>query len=570
LENTEFIRKLKLHNRLLEFYGANPFKTRAIDSAINILGSMEEQITALSITDLEEIDGLGKGIIQLIEEISESGTIAELEDNLSKTPKGIIELLNIKGLGPKKVKLIWDELGLTDVEGVLEAARSNRLSKLKGFGEKTQDKVRRTLEFKIANRGFYRYADIIHINNDIKQKISQCDRVDQMEEIGPLRRKEVIIDTLCYLVSVTDMRSFHNFITEVEELSINTKDSGPFAIRGVIHATDLKFEMLCTNPESFCNKLFLHTGTAQHYTVLEASGKKAYDLLQNEHFHSEKEIFEALDMQFIDPELREGYFEVDLAKEKAIPQLLEMKDLKGVLHNHSTYSDGKHSLREMAEYCKELGYEYVGMTDHSVSAFYANGLDIDRVKQQQEEIDSLNEELAPFRIFKGIESDILNDGRLDYPDDVLGSFDFIVASVHSNLEMDIKKATNRLLRAVENPYTTILGHMTGRLLLEREGYPIDHKLVIDACAKNGVVIEINANPWRLDIDWRWIHYALQQGVMLSINPDAHEKGGYQDMYFGVLAGRKGGLTKEMTLNCKTSKEISLFFENKGLFASKKD
>ena len=264
-------------------------------------------------------------------------------------------------------------------------------------------------------------------------------------------------------------------------------------------------------------------------------------------------------MQYIPTEMREGYDEVALAKEDKIPTLLEESDLKGILHNHSTYSDGKHTLRQMAEACRDLGYEYLGISDHSRTAFYAGGLDIEAVEKQHHEIDELNKELAPFKIFKGIESDILADGSLDYPEETLKSFDFIVSSIHSILNMDIKRATSRLVTAIENPYTTILGHPTGRLLLRREGYPIDHKTVIDACAKHGVVIEINANPWRLDLDWRWVRYAMEQGVKLSINPDAHEIDGYGDMKYGVLVGRKGGLTKEMTLNALSLSEIETFF-----------
>jgi DNA polymerase (family 10) len=237
-------------------------------------------------------------------------------------------------------------------------------------------------------------------------------------------------------------------------------------------------------------------------------------------------------------------------------------DLKGPLHNHSTYSDGKNSLRELAEYCKDAGYEYLGMADHSRSAFYANGLDEDRIRRQHEEIDRLNEKLAPFRIFKGIESDILMDGSLDYEAEVLAGFDYIVASIHSGLSMDVKKATTRLIRAIQNPYTTILGHPTGRLLLRREGYPIDHRAVIEACAAHQVVIEINANPWRLDLDWRWVRYAMEQGVILSINPDAHANEGIWHMKYGVIAGRKGGLTKDMTLNTKSADELSDYFENR--------
>ncbi len=272
-------------------------------------------------------------------------------------------------------------------------------------------------------------------------------------------------------------------------------------------------------------------------------------------------MYQSWGIPYIIPELREGRGEVERVK-KGMPKLVQMSDLKGILHNHSTYSDGIHTLREMAVYCKELGYQYLGICDHSKSAVYANGLSIERVREQQREIDQLNQQLAPFRIFKGIESDILGDGSLDYPPEVLATFDFVVASVHSNLKMTEEKATERLLKAIENPFTTILGHPTGRLLLIREGYPIDTKRIIDACAEHGVTIEINANPYRLDIDWRWIEYAMSKGVKLSINPDAHEKAGYHDMYFGVCVAQKGGLTPDFTLNTMDVYSISSLFAQK--------
>jgi DNA polymerase (family 10) len=277
---------------------------------------------------------------------------------------------------------------------------------------------------------------------------------------------------------------------------------------------------------------------------------------------SEEEIYRSGGLQFIEPELREGLNEIDFARENKIPKLIELTDLKGILHNHSTYSDGMNSLKDMAEYCNELGYEYLGICDHSQSAFYAEGLKPERVFEQHLEIDELNKKLFPFKIFKGIESDILNDGSLDYTEDVLKTFDFIVASVHSNLKMNEEKATARLITAIENPYTTILGHPTGRLLLSRPGYPIDHKKVIDACAANGVVIELNAHPYRLDIDWRWIPYCLEKGVVISINPDAHEKHGYHDMYFGTCAARKGMLTKEMCFNALSLNEMEAHFSKR--------
>ena len=265
------------------------------------------------------------------------------------------------------------------------------------------------------------------------------------------------------------------------------------------------------------------------------------------------------------PELREGDAFIEKAAADKLPQLITFGDLKGSLHNHSTWSDGVNSIEEMAAYCREtLNLEYLGISDHSKSAVYAKGLSIERVLQQQEEIDHFNKSQTAFHVFKGIESDILGDGSLDYPEEILKRFDFVVASVHSNLKMEEEKATARLIKAIENPYTTILGHPTGRLLLSRNGYKIDYKKVIDACAANNVVIEVNANPLRLDLDWRWHQYALDKGVWLSINPDAHRIEGFMDMHYGVLAARKGGLYKERCLNALSLPEITRFFKTKML------
>jgi DNA polymerase (family 10) len=268
-------------------------------------------------------------------------------------------------------------------------------------------------------------------------------------------------------------------------------------------------------------------------------------------------------MSFIIPELREGYNEVELAIKHQLPNLIVNEDLKGTLHNHSTWSDGVHSVEEMALYCRdEMKLEYLGISDHSKTAVYAKGLSIEKVLQQQEEIENLNKKLAPFKIFKGIESDILSDGSLDYPEEILKRFDFVVASVHYAMKMDEEKATNRLIKAIENPYTTILGHPSGRLLLSRSGYPLNFEKIIDACAANKVVIEINANPLRLDLDWRWHRYALEKGVLLSINPDAHRTEGLLDMQYGINVARKGGLTKIDCLNAFSLQEIESLFNSK--------
>jgi DNA polymerase (family 10) len=301
---------------------------------------------------------------------------------------------------------------------------------------------------------------------------------------------------------------------------------------------------------------FKVTGNSEHVEqVMALAGSGQYD--------TEQAIYDKAGLAYIDPELREGLGEIQLARSNALPNLIKYTDLKGSLHNHSTWSDGVNTLEEMAIYCRDhLQLEYLGMSDHSRSAFYANGLNEQRIHAQHREIDSLNERLAPFKIFKGIESDILYDGSLDYPDEILKTFDFVVASVHSILKMDEEKATSRLITAIENPFTTILGHPTGRLLLSRRGYPLDYKKVIDACAANNVIIEINSNPLRLDLDWRWHRYALERGVLLSINPDAHRTEGFHDMRYGLLVGRKGGLQASQCLNAFNLEDITQYFNNK--------
>lgn len=314
-------------------------------------------------------------------------------------------------------------------------------------------------------------------------------------------------------------------------------------------------DIIVTEKRLFFRDLFTYTGSESHVKTVTDRIASFPDQPTSEEF-----IYQKASSAWIPPELREG----DTYLHKVLlPDLVDLVDLKGSLHNHSTWSDGINTLEEMALYCRdEMKLEYLGICDHSKSAFYAKGMSVEQVFKQHTEVDRLNQKLDGFHIFKGIESDILNDGSLDYPDEVLESFDFIVASVHSNLKMDTEKATARLIKAIENPYTTILGHPTGRLLLSRKGYEIDYQKVIDACAANRVAIEINANPLRLDLDWRWCQYAISKGVLLSINPDAHRVEGFKDMEYGVLIARKGGVTKNDCLNARSLSQIKEIFEHK--------
>ncbi|MEM7550245.1 MAG: helix-hairpin-helix domain-containing protein [Bacteroidota bacterium] len=562
MNNKEISKILTLHSKLLEFYGANTFKIRGYSNALESLKSMQKPLEELSQQEIESIEGIGKSIAGSIIEIIQTGTLSELSENLEKTPETLIELLFIRGLGPKKTRTIWDELGADSLEEVLSAAKQNKLSKLKGFGEKTQEKIKKALEFKLDARGKYKYAEVEGLANHLVEQVEELLPASKVSLVGELRRKEIIIDKIELLVGVSDPFESFAKLASLEGLELDHRNSGPFVLRGKLANVSLKVEIHISQKEHYYARLFELTGSELHIAQLEVEGRPIQKNLFKRTYQDEKEIYSLNGYSFVEPEMREGLFEIELSKKDQLPELVENEDLKGILHNHSTYSDGNNTLEEMAEHCLDLGYEYLGMTDHSQSAFYADGLDVNQIRKQHQEIDELNTRLSPFKIFKGIESDILSDGRLDYPEEVLSSFDFIVSSIHSGLDMDIKKATNRLLAAIENPYTTILGHMTGRLVLEREGYPVDHKVVIEACAKNDVIIEINASPWRLDIDWKWVHYAMEKGVMLSINPDAHEKAGYDDMKYGVLAGRKGGLTKEMTLNALSLKEIEKVFTKK--------
>lgn len=568
LDQKNITKKLKLIIKLMELHDENAFKIRSYQTAVNTLERGEDvTIEGKGIEELQLIAGIGKGIAEVIFSIGNIETHAYLETLLEKTPKGILEILEIKGLGPKKVKILWEEMNITSIHELREACESGQVAKTKGFGEKTQESIIQSLVFKASNEGKWLFADIEEVVLGVYDDLISIEGIISAVNVGEFARKLEIINNVEWLIALSDKEQFLKSLASMSILEQDLKGSSPFKWRGKITEPEVNVIIHFTDSANFIKEKILRTGSKAHLLYPMEGDLSFVEIIQGSAFTSEEDVYEKAGYGWIPEELREGFFEFDWAKNGSKP-LLEEKDLKGVLHNHSTYSDGKHSLRQMAEYCKSLGYEYLGMSDHSRTASYAGGLDIEKVQKQQAEIDELNQELAPFKIFKGIESDILTDGSLDYPNDVLASFDFIVSSIHSGLSMDRKKATSRILKAVENPYTTILGHPTGRLLLRREGYPLDHKAIIDACADNGVIIEINANPWRLDLDWRWVHYAIEKGVKLAINPDAHAMEGYADMRYGVLVGRKGGLTADMTFNALGREDISKYFNERNTKSTK--
>jgi len=555
MENKPISRTLRFLSQLMELHDVNPFKIKSIANAAFKVDKLPYPIAGKSLAELEKIDGIGKSLAAKIAELLETGTIAEMQDLLAETPEGVVEMMGIKGIGPKKVAIIWRDLGIENTGELFYACNENRLIEAKGFGLKTQEDIRKAIEFRMASNGKFLYAQVEKEANDLLDELKAILPGGLAEFAGEFRRLCEIISELVIVLGSRDEEIAFTALQNSVILSNVTVNGNH--INGEL-PNGLLVDIICVEKRYFYKELFLQTGNDEH---VEAVKKRITDDLDQP--ENEELIYIKAGLQFMKPEIREGDTFIKRAETNELPELISYNHLKGTLHNHSTWSDGVNTIEEMALYCRDtLKLEYLGMCDHSKSAFYAKGLSIERVLQQQEEIDHLNKKLNGFHLFKGIESDILSDGSLDYPDEILKKFDFIVASVHSNLKMDEEKATARIINAIENPYTTILGHPTGRLLLSRKGYPIDYKKIIDACAANKVVIEINANPLRLDLDWRWHQYALEKGAMLSINPDAHRNEGFLDMHYGVIVARKGGLYKEKCLNALSLHEIEHYFKEK--------
>ncbi len=560
MTNKEIARLLKLTATLLELHGENQFKIRIYTNAVINIEKQEDSLFEKSKEELEALEGIGKGLAQSLIEIQETESFAQLNELLDSTPVGVIEMLELKGIGPKKIKVVWEVLNIESIDQLYEACKLGQLAKLKGFGSKTQETILQNLEYLISQRGKVLYAEAEPLANQLLMKLKKNYPSLKVEITGEMRRKMDVVEQVEIIINTIDSNQIKKALDNEESIEIVNSLSGPFSLRGKFLSINLKWLIRFSKPSEFYTKLMLSTGSGKHLRGIAKDDNNLQQYLLDNDIIDEEAAYSKLGYTFVEPEMREGTFEIELAKENKLPDLLKLEYLKGPFHNHSKYSDGQNTILQLAEYCIDQGYEYLGLSDHSKSAFYANGLQEYHIKKQHEEIDELNKQLAPFKIFKGIESDILNDGSLDYDTDVLSSFDFIVASVHSNLNMGKEKATQRLLKAIVNPFTTFLGHPTGRLLLRRKGYAIDHKKIIDACALHNVIIEINANPWRLDLDWRWVNYAIDQEVVLSINPDAHEIKGFNHMKFGVFMGRKGGLTIEKTFNAWSLESVNNYLK----------
>ena len=549
MDNYAIADNFSLLAKLIDIHGDNSFKAKSYASAAFTIEKLPVQLSTLQANKISDLRGIGASIATKIVEQLTTSRLSELDSYIIKTPVGLFEMLKIKGLGPKKIATVWKELEIENIGELLYACNENRLLLYKGFGEKNQQSIKTSIEFYLNNQGHYLFSQIEEFATAFTIRL-ETDLSYTFLPTGDFRRHAEVIHKLEWVTDI-DQPTLVTWLSE-NEYTIQEKE-GLLEAKGTENVTMHFFLATASN---MYNKLFETTGSVDFMHAWQ----QTFTYPGNAEIKKEEDIFLEKQVAFIPPFLREQAAIIDRAKENNIPEVVEVSNIKGIIHTHSNWSDGSNTIEEMARGAIEKGYEYLVISDHSKSAFYANGLYPDRIYAQHQLIRELNEELAPFKIFKSIESDILNDGSLDYDENVLSTFDLVIASIHSNLKMSEEKAMLRLLAVIANPYTTILGHMTGRLLLSRNGYPVNYKSIIDACVKHNVVIELNANPRRLDMDWRYINEAISSGVLISINPDAHQIGAFNDIRFGVLAAQKGGLTKLDNLSCFTLTQFEAFLK----------
>lgn len=577
ITNQEIADRLREIYQLMQLAGENRFRAIAFDRAAQTIESLNDDINDYIENDsLTDIKGIGSSIAEDIQSYAETGKIEVLEELRDRIPAGVIKWLEISGLGPKNIAKIHEELGISELEELKEACEDGRVASLEGLGEKSAQKILKSIEWMQQFDERCRLDQATDIAQPIYHFMKDQEGIEAIEIAGSLRRSNETIGDVDILIGAEEQYTEPLFDAFVDhELVVDILGRGD--TKSSIRTKDgRQVDLRIVKPEQFPAALMYFTGSKEHNVVLRQRARKRglslneYGLFElNEEggtnfdkpidYASETDIYDKLDLNFIPPELREDRGEIAFYESHETMDLVEDEDIRGVIHAHSTWSDGKFSIREMAEACIERGYEYLGLTDHSQTAAYAGGLTVDEIKQQWEEIDQLNEEFASngqeFRIFKGIESDILGDGSLDYEDEILEGFDFVIASVHSALGMPREKMMTRFRNAIQNPYTRIVGHPTGRLLLKRDGSDLNMNELIELAAAHNTAIEINASPWRLDLDWRHGNKAKEVGLMTSINPDAHSIDGIDDIPYGVRIARKGKFEKERILNTKSAKEF---------------
>lgn len=546
MDNYAIAEQLSLLSKLMDIHGENAFKAKSYASAAFAIEKLPQELSETPHAKIYSIKGIGESVGKKVIEILQTGELKALKDLISQTPAGVLEMMNIKGLGPKKIYTLWKEMSIDNLEELEKACRENRIADKKGFGAKTQENILNSLRFQQENAGKYLYARVEAFAEAFDIKLKKKFPKRKFILTGAYRRQLEIIESLDWVTTVTS-EELRNFLLSEEIKLVADRDG--MLVMSAEETLLLRFYTVAE--DQFYNKLFETSGSEEFLQDWKLDAAK-------EMYSSEEEIFRAVSLPYLPAYLREKKESLHKFKKEDVENIVQTSDIKGLIHSHSTWSDGSYTIEDMAKELIRLGFEYLVISDHSKAAFYANGLSEERIRQQHRQIEELNAKLNPFRIFKSIECDILNDGSLDYEDSILSSFDLVITSVHSNQSMDQDKAMNRLMGAIINPYTTILGHMTGRLLLRRKGYPVDHKAIINACAEHRVVIEVNANPNRLDIDWRWIDYAMERGVTLSVNPDAHTIEEFHNVKYGVLVAQKGGLTKQRNLSSFSLKEFEEF------------
>ncbi|HMC66616.1 MAG TPA: DNA polymerase/3'-5' exonuclease PolX [Gemmataceae bacterium] len=552
---------------LLELQGENPFRCNAYHNAARALQQLETNLAdVITAGTLGEIQGIGETLREKITILVTTGKLPFYEDLRAKFPAGLLQMLRLPSVGPKKVKALFDQLGVDDLDKLKRACQEDKVAALKGFGAKTQQKILEGLEFlgKVGER--VRIDQALPVALALMDGLRGAPGVIRMEMCGSLRRRKETIRDIDLLVSAKDagpiMDRFIKLPGVIQVVAHgDTKSSVMVSGAGAIMNADLRV----VTDEQFPFALHYFTGSKEHNIALRARAQ-TYGLKLNEYelagpkkkvpCKDEADIFKALDLDYIPPELRENTGEIDAAEKHELPQLVEADEIQGVFHCHTDWSDGASTLAGMAEATRKLGLHYLGIADHSQSLTVANGLTPERVKKQQAEMDRLNEKLRGIKLFKGIECDILADGRLDYDDQVLATFDYVVASVHSHFNQTEAEMTKRIIRAISHPRVTMLGHATGRLLLRRDGYKIDLEAVLQAAVKHGTMIEINAHPNRLDIDWIHCKRAKALGVPLVINPDAHSTNEIALYHYGVDVARRGWLEKKDVFNTRPAAQVA--------------
>ncbi len=560
---------------------SNSFEVRAYQNAARSVNALDGDIEQLTREGkLKGVPGLGSTIIKRIEEAVETGHIALYDELVETTPPVKLEMLRIQGVGPKKINAIYNQLHVNSIPDLVEACKQNKVAELPGFGKKTQDKILQGIAFLAQHADRFLYPVAEEEASHIYQALKALPEIVRLQVAGSLRRRRETIGDIDMVVSVDDSSD-----EEVRRKIMDVFTSQPSvqAITGkgetkssVVLSSGINMDLRVVNDSQFPYTLHHFTGSKEHHIPLRRRALSMnmtindYGLFRGKEPHlelvpckDEADIYAALGMAYIEPELREDMGEIEAAVNDTLPVLVQESDLRGVLHVHSTWSDGRNTIHELVEACIARGLAYLGLTDHSKTAAYAGGLDEEALRRQHEEIDRLNEEYAGrIRILKGTECDILRDGSLDYADDVLADLDFVVASIHSLFNLPPEEQTRRMLRAISNPYVDIIGHPTGRILLGREGYTLDLDAVIDAAAGHGVCIEINAHPSRLDLDWRYLHRARDKGIKIPINPDAHSIDGLDDMRYGVGIARKGWLRASDVLNTMSTDALLKFFKKR--------